>query len=519
MASDEQRYKATLRFLIASYRRSDQKGLVGGRNVGGSLAYSFDGGGPVSEKDVADLRNWLGRAIQDGATIETTQVPYAEALELCVTFGLSRSVALLKSRVTDAVEIHRLHGAPTTNGSAPVGIALMGERLLPRASDVEMPNLTVVDGSLIVDLGAATAGEAPPKTKRPKGTHPSVEHSKSVLEATSELAAWGGWLGVDGMGALNQLASSGRELNDFILQAEFRQESILTRLAAAIAARVHGGGSERIGVVCIAGPTSSGKTTFANKLTMYLRNVGLAGIPLTVDHYYLPLDRQPKYQARQQRSDVDYDAIESMDAALVNEHINALLEGKEVLTPVYNMKSGYRDGDGVPFKLPSPVSKSLLVIEGIHALNPDFLRSVAPGKVFRVYISPLSALQLTEGVALKTTDARLLRRMCRDYNFRGASASRTLSMWSNVRRGEGRWIFPFQDAVDFVVNSSHEYEVRVLKPLVEPLLMAVPPTDAHYDKARSLLQMLALISAAPTTHVPTTSLLREFIGGGDFDCH
>ena len=118
MASDEQRYKATLRFLIASYRRSDQKGLVGGRNVGGSLAYSFDGGGPVSEKDVADLRNWLGRAIQDGATIETTQVPYAEALELCVTFGLSRSVALLKSRVTDAVEIHRLHGAPTTNGSA-----------------------------------------------------------------------------------------------------------------------------------------------------------------------------------------------------------------------------------------------------------------------------------------------------------------------------------------------------------------------------------------------------------------
>ena len=122
---------------------------------------------------------------QDGATIETTQVPYAEALELCVTFDLSRSVALLKSRVTDAVEIHRLHGAPTTNGSAPVGIALMGERLLPRASDVEMPNLTVVDGSLIVDLGAATAGEAPPKTKRPKGTHPSVEHSKSVLEATS----------------------------------------------------------------------------------------------------------------------------------------------------------------------------------------------------------------------------------------------------------------------------------------------------------------------------------------------
>ena len=122
-------------------------------------------------------------------------------------------------------------------------------------------------------------------------------------------------------------------------------------------------------------------------------------------------------------------------------------------------------------------------------------------------------------VPLKTTDARLLRRMCRDYNFRGHSASRTLSMWANVRRGEGTWIFPHQDAVDFVVNSSHEYELRVLKPLVEPLLMAVPPDDAQYAKARSLLEMLALISPAPTTHVPTTSLLREFIGGGDFDCH
>ena len=165
------------------------------------------------------------------------------------------------------------------------------------------------------------------------------------------------------------------------------------------------------------------------------------------------------------------------------------------------------------------MEKSLLVIEGIHALNPDFLKSVPAGRIFKVYISPLSALQLDETNALKTTDNRLLRRMCRDYNFRGHSASRTLSMWANVRNGEGKWIFPFQDDVDFVMNSSHEYEMAVLKPLVEPLLCGVPPSDPQYGKARALLELLALFNPASTAKVPTTSLLREFIGDGAFDCH
>ena len=147
------------------------------------------------------------------------------------------------------------------------------------------------------------------------------------------------------------------------------------------------------------------------------------------------------------------------------------------MKPVYNMKTGYRDGDGEPTQLPAPVDKSMLVIEGIHALNPEFLKAVPPNRIFKIYISPISALLVDECNALKTTDNRLLRRMSRDYLFRGHSASRTLSMWANVRRGEHRWIFPHQDAVDFVVNSSHEYEMAILKPLVEPLLSSVTPDD------------------------------------------
>jgi len=236
------------------------------------------------------------------------------------------------------------------------------------------------------------------------------------------------------------------------------------------------------------------------------------------------------------------------------------------MTPVYDMKSGYRVAPGKPFLLPPG---GLLIIEGIHALNPEFLKSVPSGRIFKVYISPLSSLQLDEANAVKTTDHRLLRRMSRDYLFRGHSASRTLSMWSNVRRGEHRWIFPHQDEVDAVVNSAMEYELRVLKPLVEPLLASVEPSDAQFGKAREppalpwwpvtdglqtsraraaaamslvtvqratcswqhatratcesqareLLALLALVSPASTTRVPSTSVLREFIGDGAFDCH
>jgi len=497
---DDETARATLRFLISVAAELSGCDIVGGRNVGGALLYTSDDG--CTPVDTAKISEALTKLREDDLPIETATLGYAE---LCAYFEearMHRSLALLKSTCpTSQVEVH------TTAGKR--RLALLGRKLLGRTSslDAQLPVLVADEGRLLVVFGTGP-------TAAPNVDSKSLTHSTSVLSATAGLAAWGATMGVDCVGKLNGLqhTASGRELHDYMLQAEFRQEAILAQLAAAIGARGD------VGVVCIAGPTSSGKTTFATKLIMYLRNMGLTGVALTVDHYYLPLDRQPKYQHRQQRSDVDYDHIESMDSVLVGEHINELLEGKEVLTPVYNMKTGYRDAPK-PFQLPAPVSKSLLVIEGIHALNPEFLKSVPSKRIFKVYISPLSALQLDEGTALKTTDARLLRRMCRDYNFRGHSAARTLSMWSNVRRGEGTWIFPHQDAVDFAVNSAHEYEMRVLKPLVEPLLAAVPPDDPTYAKARELLALLALFSPASVAKVPTTSLLREFIGDGAFDCH
>jgi uridine kinase len=322
-------------------------------------------------------------------------------------------------------------------------------------------------------------------------------------------------LGVGSIGALNGLQQVGRERKDFVLQCEFRQEQKLAAIAAAVQERKANG--KPFKVICIAGPTSSGKTTFANKLCMYLRNVGFVAKPLTVDHYYLPLDRQPKYQERKQRSDVDYDHIESMDVELVGQHLNDLIAGKAVMTPVYNMKTGYRDGEGHKFDaLPS---NGVLVIEGIHALNPLYTQAVPVDNVFKVFISPLTALQMDDHNAVKTTDHRLLRRMCRDYMFRGNSASTTLSMWDNVRKGEGTWIFPHQNDADFVMNSAAEYEIPVLKTFIEPLLRAVTPEDKNYGKAVEVLRLLENFSTWPPGLTPEAALLREFIGDGAFDCH
>lgn len=227
---------------------------------------------------------------------------------------------------------------------------------------------------------------------------------------------------------------------------------------------------------------------------------------------------------------MDYDSIESMDIELVQSHIMKLSEGEEVLTPIYNMKTGYRDPGGHTMLLPrggdgiSPI----LIIEGIHALNPEYTSKIAPENKFKIFISPIPALQLDDFNVVKSTDHRLCRRMSRDYLFRGNSASRTLKMWNNVRRGEETWIFPHQNEADYVINSAMEYEMPVLKGRLEGLLRGVTPEglDATnpqlcpvFAKATLLLHMLDSVPAWQADPVPCASLMREFIGGSAFDVH
>jgi uridine kinase len=321
--------------------------------------------------------------------------------------------------------------------------------------------------------------------------------------------------GVQSVGDLNTLKQVGRGRQDFSLKCEMRQDAKIAAIVRRCQERKEQG--KPVKLICIAGPTASGKTTFATKLCMSLTNVEFVAKTLTVDHYYLPLDRQPRYQARKQRIDVDYDHIESMDVELVGQHLNDLTTGKGVKTPVYNMKTGYRDEPG-HYVEPLP-ENGILVIEGIHAMNPLYTQAVDASRVFKVFISPLTVLQVDDWNATKTTDHRLLRRMCRDSLFRGNDASVTLKMWDNVRRGEGRWIFPHQNDADFVMNSAAEYEIPILKTFVEPLLRAVTPEDSGFAKAQEVLKFLDNFGTWPPHLAPPTALLREFIGDGAFDCH
>jgi uridine kinase len=217
-----------------------------------------------------------------------------------------------------------------------------------------------------------------------------------------------------------------------MLAAEFRQEQKLAEIAALVAARPP---SQRVRVIAIAGPTSSGKTTFSHKLCAYLKNHGIESLPLSVDHYYYELNEQPVFKRTGSREAINYDSFEAMDVPLFNEHLSQLIAGQTVETPRYNFKTGNRDHPGHTITLPS---KAILVMEGIHALNPAYTASVPVEMKFTIYISPLTQLTIDDFNAVKTTNWRLLRRMTRDFLFRGHTAEKTMSMWDRVREGEAR---------------------------------------------------------------------------------
>jgi len=491
---DEEQYRRTLRFgvAVAAQLACPGKTLRGGHTVGEGHYFAAVGA-ELSGEEVKKIEEQLKALVSAGAKIAKCKKSYKEAVEYFDKHGLTAAKSLLTTRVSEQVECYECQGVFRL-ALHPLGDSLSGLK------DNNGGNFSLIPSAPGFIASFAKEKYAP---------------QPALLAAHQDHLAFGKAWNVDSVGALNALQQVGRSRKDFVLQCEFRQEQKLAAIAAAIVDRKQKG--TQVKVIAIAGPTSSGKTTFANKLCMYLQNVGFVAKPLSVDHYYLPLDCQPQYKKRKLRSDVDYDHIESMDVDLVGQHLNELAAGKSVVTPVYDMKTGYRKDPGEPLEaLPD---NGILVIEGIHALNPLYTQAVDAGKVFKVFISPLTAMQVDDHNAVKTTNHRLLRRMCRDYLFRGHSASRTLGMWDNVRRGEGVWIFPHQNNADFVMNSAAEYEAPVLKTFLEPLLRAVTPDDANYPKAREILTLLDRFGSWPPELTPGAALLREFIGDGSFDCH
>jgi len=263
--------------------------------------------------------------------------------------------------------------------------------------------------------------------------------------------------------------------------------------------------------VMLAGPSSSGKTTSANRLGVQLRVHGKQPVLMSLDDYYCDRDQiQPGPDGK-----LDLEHINTIDTDLFRDHLELLLKGEEVEIPIFNFKTGKREWVGNRLRLQE---NSVIIVEGLHALNPVMIPEGLPKElVFKLYVSPLIPLNLDDHNRIPTSYLRLLRRTVRDYETRGSSVQRTLSMWDSVRRGEKRWIFPFQETADMIFNSSTLYELAVLKKHIYPLLTAVQPEDECYEQVRAIVKILNFVQEAEVEdEIPPTSLVREFIGGNSF---
>ena len=313
---------------------------------------------------------------------------------------------------------------------------------------------------------------------------------------------WGEMMNIDSVGDLNDTICAG-EMNDMILV----QEALLERRIGEIAETIVKKGNVKF--VLIAGPSSSGKTTFSHRLSIQLRTYGKIPHPIALDDYFVNRELTP----RDENGDYNFECLEAIDVKQFNEDMERLLRGERVELPTFNFKTGKREYHGRYKQLGE---EDILVIEGIHGLNPETTYSLPDESKFKIYISALTSLNLDEHNRIPTTDGRLLRRMVRDARTRGASARRTIEMWPSVRRGEENYIFPFQEEADEMFNSVLIYELSVLKQYAEPLLYSIEPGEPEYYEAKRLLKFLESVQGIDSQNVPSNSICREFIGGSCF---
>ena len=333
--------------------------------------------------------------------------------------------------------------------------------------------------------------EIVPFTPQPKLFH--------VMQRSRE---WTKTMGVDTVGALNDVITHGN-INHLILLQEGLQEKLLADIADEIVSK-----NKRI--ILIAGPSSSGKTTFSHRLSIQLQIAGLTPHPVSMDDYFLDRELSP----RDENGNYNFETIASLDVDLLTKHINQLLDGEEIDVPSYNFITGKREYHGHKLKIGE---KDVLVMEGIHGLNGTLTNEIPEDAKYRIYVSALNQINLDEHNRIPSSDGRLLRRIVRDAMTRGNDARETISRWDSVRKGEEDNIFPYQEEEDVMFNSAQIYEIAVLKQYAEPLLFAVPRDCPEYQEAKRLLKFLEYFLNIPSEAIPKTSLLREFIGGSCFE--
>ena len=475
-------YRRTAQFILflALSRLWPEATAKMGCTVGAGAYFKVEG---AEDFSAARLKEEVAHIVSENITLNRRRLSTADAIAYFLERGQDDKARLLKYRKKERIDLYEVEGfadyyygemAPTTG-------FLRSWEILPAA-----------EGFIFVFPDANDPDRVSPYREMP-----------NFFSVYTEGKRWGELMGCETVADLNELVESGG-VRELIRVNEALHEKRFSQIADMICER----GAK---AVMLAGPSSSGKTTSANRLATQLRVHGKKPILMSLDDYYLDRDQIPT----EPDGSVDLEHINTIDTALFAEHLGKLLGGEEVEIPVFNFKKGKREWLGHRMCL---CEDTVIIVEGLHALNPVLLpKEMDVSKVFKMYVSPILPLNLDDHNRIASRYLRLLRRTVRDYETRGSSVQQTLSMWDSVRRGEERWIFPFQEQADVIFNSSTLYELAVLKRHIFPLLQVIGADDDCYDQVRAMVKILNYVYEADVDdEIPPTSIVREFIGGNSF---
>ena len=436
----------------------------------------------VNEEFLARVKNRMLEMVAAKMPIEKRTVHTDEAIALFKQHGMHDKERLFEYRRVSKVNIYSMNEFEDYYYGY----------MVPDASYLPYFELYLYGEGFVIQMPeAANPTVVPPFRPRQK-----------LFQVLNESSKWGDMLGIQTVADLNEAVTKGN-LQETILVQEALQEKKIGDIARTIFDRGN------VKFVLIAGPSSSGKTTFSHRLSIQLRAHGMIPHPIAVDNYFVNREDTP----RDKDGNYNYECLEAIDVKQFNQDLTDLLEGKEVALPIFNFKTGRREYNGQTKKLGE---HDVLVIEGIHCLNDALTYELPKENKFKIYISALTQLNIDEHNRIPTTDGRLLRRMVRDARTRGTSARKTIAMWPSVRRGEEENIFPYQEEADVMFNSALIYELAVLKQYAEPVLFGIEKDCEEYIEAKRLLKFLDYFVGIGSEHVPANSLLKEFIGGGCF---
>lgn len=439
--------------------------------------------GSKTDYDVAKINNHMKELVDENIRIEKTNVHTDLAIKMFHDAGFFEKEKLFRFRRVSRVNIYKLEDY----------IDYYYGYMVYSTGYIDKFSLTRYKDGIVLVI---------PKKENPETVEEFVPEEK-IFNELNNASINAIEMGVSDVGSLNEMIASGMT-NEMILISEAYMEKKIGDIADDIIKRGN------VKLVMIAGPSSSGKTTFSHRLSIQLMAHGIKPHPLEVDNYFKNREDTP----RDEKGELDFENLDAMDIEQFNTDMLALLDGERVELPSFNFKTGQREYNGNFLKLGKD---DILVIEGIHCLNDKLSYRLPNDSRYKIYISALTQLNIDEHNRIPTTDGRLLRRMIRDVRKRGISPTKTLSMWDSVRRGEERNIFPYQSSADATFNSALNYEIAVLKQYVEPVLFSVKKDSKEYPEAKRLLKFLDYFLGVPSDNVPSNSILREFIGGSAFN--